>query len=77
MLRFDFGSPNIRAMTLQDLIDEFGSQAEVARRLGVNPASVCEWAKTGVPGGRQYQAELITGGKLRAIRPADRRRVAA
>jgi len=64
-------------MTLQDLIDEFGSQANVARRLGADPASVCEWAKTGVPDGRQYQAQLITNSKLKASKPADRRKVAA
>ena len=63
------GLPN---MTLQDLVDEFGSQANVARRLGVDPASVCEWAKTGVPDGRQYQAQLITNNKLKAAKPADR-----
>ena len=63
-------------MTLRDLVEYFGSQGEVARRLGVTPASVCLWS-SGVPEGRQYQAELLTNGQLRASKPADRMAVDA
>lgn len=61
-------------MTPQQLLDHFGTQIEIARVLGVKPPSVAEWFENGeIPDGRQYQAELATGGKLTADRPANRK----
>lgn len=65
------------AMTRQDIIEHYGSQAEAARRLGVSPNTIGEWEHEGVPEGRQYQVELATNGKLRASKPADRQKAAA
>ena len=62
------------AMTPNDLLEYFGSKAEIARAFGIEPPSITDWFSTGeVPETRQYQAELATNGKLRAARPADRR----
>jgi hypothetical protein len=61
-------------MTPQALLEHYGSQAEIARVFGCAQPSVKEWFDNGmVPEGRQYQAELATGGKLRADKPADRK----
>lgn len=67
---------NLR-MTPNDLLKHFGSKAEIARAFGVKLPSVTDWFATGeIPEVRQYQAELMTSGALRASRPADRRKVA-
>lgn len=69
---------NNAAMTAQELIDHFGGVRATARALGVKDPSVSEWRATGVvPELRQYQAELATGGVLKADRPAMRNREAA
>jgi hypothetical protein len=61
-------------MTPNDLITLFKTQTEIAKALGCAQSSVAEWFETGrVPEGRQYQIELLTGGALRASKPADRR----
>jgi len=58
-------------MSPDDLIAFFGGVTETARALGVKPPSVSEWKATGVvPETRQYQAEIATGGRLRADKPA-------
>lgn len=70
--------PNNRAMTAEELIAHFGSVSATARALGVKDPSVSEWKATGiVPELRQYQAEIATGGRLKADKPADRNREAA
>jgi hypothetical protein len=64
----------MQAMKPNDILNHFGSKAEIARTLGVELPSVCEWFdKDRVPESRQYQIELATGRKLRASKPADRR----
>jgi hypothetical protein len=64
-------------MTPQDLLEFFKTQTEIAKALGCAQSSVAEWFENGkVPMGRQYQAELATGGQLRASRAADRRQAA-
>lgn len=61
-------------MTPHDLLKHYGTKAEIARALGIEPASLTTWFKDGeVPEGRQYQIELATNGALRASKPADRR----
>ncbi len=52
-------------MTYKQLLEFFGSQAEIARAFGVSPPSVSEW-KEGIPPLRQVQAEMLTNKKLRA-----------
>lgn len=42
-----------------------GSQAALARALGIKPPSIADWGET-VPALRQIQLERITGGKLKA-----------
>lgn len=61
-------------MTADELISHFGSVSATARALGVKDPSVSEWKTSGeVPELRQYQAEIATGGKLKADRPALRK----
>jgi hypothetical protein len=58
-------------MTVDELIAHFGSVSATARALGVKDPSVSEWKATGVvPELRQYQAEIASGGKLKADTPA-------
>ena len=65
-------------MTPNDLLDYFGTKAEIALVGGVEPPSITDWFATGeVPEVRQYQFELATNGRLRASKPADRRTVSA
>lgn len=52
-------------MKTKAAIRYFGSQAELARALGIKRASVCGWGET-VPLARQYQIERLTKGKLKA-----------
>ena len=57
-------------MTVEELISYFGSVSATARALGVKDPSVSEWRVSGVvPELRQYQAELATGGHLKADKP--------
>lgn len=64
-------------MTANELIAHFGNVRATARALGVKDPSVSEWKTTGiVPELRQYQAEIATGGKLRADVPALRHEAA-
>lgn len=63
-------------MRKQNVIEHFGSQAALARALGVKPQSVDSWGET-VPPLRQIQIEKLTGGKFKAgasvfaTKPAD------
>lgn len=60
-----------RTMTPNDLLTIWRTQAEIARVLGVKPPSVAEWFENGtIPQGRQYQAQLASGGRLEADKPA-------
>lgn len=54
-------------MTMQELIEHFGSQAAAARAIGVSLQVVSAWnAKNRIPLGRQYEIQVLTCGKLRA-----------
>jgi len=60
-------------MTPEDLIAYFHGVSATAEAFGISPPSVSEWKSNGrVPVGRQYQAEVLTRGRLRADR-ADKR----
>lgn len=67
-----FGYPILRNMKPQDLLEYFGTKADIARALGVKQSTVSEWFNFGakVPDGRQYQVELATKGKLKSDLPA-------
>lgn len=54
-------------MNIEQAIEHFGSQSALARALGIEPPSVAEWKTNGrIPQLRQFQIELVTGGKLKA-----------
>jgi DNA-binding transcriptional regulator YdaS (Cro superfamily) len=56
-------------MTLNDLIQFFGSQAKTARALNTSDQVVSAWKQKGrIPPGRQYEIEILTNGHLRADR---------
>lgn len=48
-----------------DVINYFGSAAELARKLNISEAAVSQWGDT-IPQGRAYQIEVLTGGALKA-----------
>ena len=56
-----------RSQVLDALIEHFGTQAELARRLGVDRAAVNQWAKTGLPARRAVEIERLTGGEFKAV----------
>lgn len=62
-------------MTLDQVIDHFGSVAEVASKLGISVQAVYQW-EDGVPNGRQWQIQALTKGKLR-VEPKKRKNAAA
>lgn len=55
----------LQAMLTKDAIAYFGSQAALARALGIKQPSVAEWG-THVPPLRQFQIERISKGELTA-----------
>ena len=48
-----------------DVINYFGSAAELARKLNISEAAVSQWGNT-IPQGRAYHIEVVTGGELKA-----------
>lgn len=61
-------------MKPETAIDWAGSQAELAKRLGITPSAVSQWVSDGiVPEGRAYQIQVISAGAVR-VDPADYRR---
>lgn len=52
-------------MKLNEVAAFFGSKRKLADALGVFPSAVTQWGET-IPVGRQYQIEVITGGKFKA-----------
>jgi transcriptional repressor of cell division inhibition gene dicB len=53
-------------MKFQDLIDHYGSQQKVADALGISKQLASYWKRAGIPLGRQYEIQILTGGKFRA-----------
>jgi hypothetical protein len=53
-------------MNFQDLISHFGSQSSTAKAVGTSPQVVSMWKKNGIPIGRQFEIQFLTGGVLRA-----------
>ena len=53
---------------LKEIIKWFGSQVELARKLGVTQAAVAQWvADAKVPPYRAIQIERITDGQFKAV----------
>lgn len=57
-------------MTLEQAVKHFGSQAAVARAIGISPEAVSMWVKRGgaIPELAQRRLEDATKGKLKADR---------
>lgn len=54
-------------MTPREVIDFYGTQKHAAAAIGISQASVSEWVSNGyVPLGRQYELQVLTGGRLKA-----------
>lgn len=54
--------------TISEVVDWFGSQANMARALGVDRAAVSGWVKAGaLPPARAIQVEQQSGGRFRAV----------
>jgi hypothetical protein len=52
-------------MNLKNLVDHYKTQALAAAALGVSQATISRWGKR-FPIPRQYQIQVLTGGKLKA-----------
>lgn len=55
----------LEAMTFDQVIEFYGSQANLARAIGCTRQNIARWRHDGVPLVRQYQIEEITGGELK------------
>lgn len=56
-------------MTPQEAVEFYGSQAKVAREMGVSDAAVYLWIKNGgIPYDKQCQLQVATAGQLVARR---------
>lgn len=55
-------SPSI----FQVLVSHFGSQAKLARALGITPMAISHWKQRGVPVRQAVRIEQITMGSLQA-----------
>lgn len=47
----------------------FGGKKKLADALGIYPSAVTQWGED-IPLGRQYQIEVMTEGKFKAVRKA-------
>ena len=57
-------------MNYDQLIKQFGTQVKAADAIGVSQVAISQWRTKGIPLGRQYQLQIITGGALLADAPA-------
>lgn len=55
-------------MTYDEVIAHYGSQDAAAKACGIKQPSVAAWKESGIPGPRQFQIEVLTGGALKAER---------
>lgn len=51
------------------LIDHFGNQSIVAKKLDLSPATVCQWKFRGVPARYVDRLRQMTGLQLHELRP--------
>ncbi len=52
---------------LNDVFIHFGSQSELARKLGISAAAITQWLVEGVPPARAIEIEKLSGGKFKAV----------
>ena len=57
-------------MDFQELKKHFGTQAKAAQAIGTSAQVVSAWKRNGIPIGRQYEIQFLTGGALKASPPA-------
>ena len=63
----NIGSPILGlTMTFNELIEYYKTQTAAAAALDMSQSSVSEWQEKGIPIPRQYQIQVLTGGKLKA-----------
>ena len=53
-------------MTFDELKAHYGSSQKIAEAVGVSKQVVSYWKRAGIPIGRQYEIQVLTGGKFRA-----------
>jgi len=54
-------------MTLEEVIKFFGGKANTARELDITYQAVQDWERRGtIPRGRQFEIQVMTGGRLQA-----------
>ena len=53
---------------MNDVIEHFGNQAELAKALKIDPAAVSQWLSNGyMPPRRAIEIEMMTDGKFKAV----------
>jgi DNA-binding transcriptional regulator YdaS (Cro superfamily) len=53
---------------LEQIIEWFGSKANMARALGVDRSAVTQWVKDGgLPAARAVEVERLSGGRFKAV----------
>ena len=55
-------------MNMKQLVAHFGTQLAAAKAIGTSAQVVSAWNRNGIPIGRQYEIQVLTGGKLVADR---------
>ncbi len=61
-------------MQYHQFIKHFGTATAAARILGISVQAISKWKRHGIPLGRQYEIQVLTGGTLRAGGPNRPRR---
>ena len=56
----------VRPMTFDDLVVEFGTVAKAASALGFTRQTIYDWRSRGIPAERQLEVQKATKGKLKA-----------
>ena len=62
----------LRGMDTEKLEAHFGGRDEAIKALGIYRQVWEYWKRAGVPIGRQYEIQILTGGKLQAGPPPQR-----
>jgi DNA-binding transcriptional regulator YdaS (Cro superfamily) len=52
---------------LQPAIDYFGNQAKLARAMGLDPMSVTQWKRRGLPLKRAIEISKLTNGTVKPV----------
>lgn len=52
---------------ISELVEHFGSKAEMARKLGIERQNITYWSNEGVPAIQAVKIEMLTDGKFKAV----------